>query len=75
MIVTTTPSVEGKTIAKYLRLVHGDSDNNREEALIQMKEMATPYGADAIVSVQISILLHGSYSPVYHLYGTAVKFN
>ncbi len=75
MIVTTTPSVEGKTIAKYLRLVHGYSDNSREEALNQMKEMATSYEADAIVGVQISVLPHGNGTPGYHLCGTAVKFN
>lgn len=82
MILTTTNSVDGKTIKEYLDIVNGNSDTIIDNirgnqgvsgALNEMKKTATELGADAIVGVQfVGPTAH--YYDTIHIYGTAVKF-
>lgn len=74
MIVTTTPSVEGKTIEKYLGLVWGQAEH-MNDASIQMTEAATKKGADAVVGVLFKVKrTTDSSCNTNNLCGTAVKF-
>lgn len=83
MIITTTPSVEGKIIKRYISIVSGESDKKVggitggaqgvSGALSQMTDQATGFDADAIVGVQFVGPSAHLYSTI-HIYGTAVQF-
>ncbi len=82
MVVTTTPSVEGKTIKEYLGIVFAKSDTKLSAtrssqgvrgAVDEIKNDAEKLGADAVVGVQFVGPAAQFYDTI-HLYGTAVKF-
>ena len=82
MILTTTPSVEGKTIKEYLGIVRAQSNTvvtkthshlGINGALNEVADQASKLGADAVVGVQfVGPTAH--YNDTIHVYGTAVKF-
>ncbi|MGR3913017.1 MAG: YbjQ family protein [Gammaproteobacteria bacterium] len=63
IIMTTTPTVEGKTVSEYLAVVDGQVTQNRgmsfelrfNECLADMCKTAGSLGADAIIGIQFSI--------------------
>ena len=68
IILTTTNSVEGKTIKEYLGIVFG---NNSESMATEAKNR----GADAVVGIRINEHPGGNCVSAYlNYYGTAVKF-
>ena len=80
MILTTTPSIEGKTITEYLCIVSADSSTRRSRsgsqgvsgAMAEIMRKAEKAGADAVVGVQfVGPTAH--YYDTIHIYGTAVK--
>lgn len=73
MILTTTPSVEGKTILKYLGVVSGRGDNAKT-SLDEMTKEATELSADAIVGIQIAAGRPSDYNCFVYTLGTAIKF-
>ncbi len=82
MILTTTDSVEGKSIKEYLGIVHSRSNTMSREhrsplgvggALDEVENKASELGADAVVGVQFVGPIAQSYDTI-HIYGTAVKF-
>ncbi len=82
IILTTTPSIEGKTIKEYLSIVRAQSNQVLDRthatqgvsgALDQVANMASELGADAIIGVQFVGPTAHHYDTI-HIYGTAVKF-
>lgn len=82
MILTTTHSIDGKIIQKYLSIVGAQSDEPTKGtlgsklgfggALEKIKERAADFGADVAVGVQfVGPTAH--YYDTIHIYGTAVK--
>ncbi len=88
MILTTTPTVEGKAIRQYLGIVTGHAKFNdfvgtrrafRDKALAEMSQEALLKGADAVVGVHLDFALSEVSSGGHHsnreftASGTAVK--
>ena len=82
MILTTTPSVEGKHIGEYLGIVCAQSnkmirstlsEQGISGALSEVENKAIELGADAVVGVQFVGPPEQSYGTI-HVFGTAVKF-
>jgi len=72
MIMTTTPTVEGKTITQYLGLVHSMPGHNPAYCINTITDRAQELGADAVVGVAVVASGEGG-SPRYVAVGTAVK--
>jgi len=73
MIMTTTPTVEGKTISQYLGLVHSMPGGNPGYCINTITDKARELGADAVVGVTV-VASGGSGSQDRHVaLGTAVK--
>ena len=91
MIVTTTPSVEGRRITEYKGVVFGEviagvnfvKDfveeliNARQQALAEMEQRAAQLGADAVVGVDIDYEVLGADNGMLMVTasGTAVRLD
>ncbi|WP_423908251.1 heavy metal-binding domain-containing protein [Candidatus Spongiihabitans sp.] len=82
IILTTTSSIEGKTIKEYFGIVSAQSNQVLDRthvaqgvsgALDEVANRASELGADAVVGMQfVGPTAH--YYDTIHIYGTAVKF-
>lgn len=87
--ITTTPSLEGKTITEYLGIVSGCGiymlpggnkmiqagwSGGVQEALLNMQEQANELSADAVVGLTVNAYKSGGYDYVQTT-GTAVKLS
>ena len=91
MIVTTTPSVEGRRITEYKGVVFGEViagvnfvkdfvaglSNARQQALAEMEQRAAQLGADAVVGVDIDYEVLGADNGMLMVTasGTAVRLD
>ena len=76
MILTTTNSVEGKTISKYLGLVNCSEEYTADtikRSIEKMEKQAKYLGADAVVGIRIATHNDDGFC-AYDIIGTAVKF-
>lgn len=73
MIMTTTPTVEGKAIAQYLGLVHSIPQVNPAPCINIITNQAQELGADAVVDVTVVASGKGNSHVRYVAIGTAVK--
>lgn len=73
MIMTTTPTVEGKTITQYLGLVHSMPDGNPGYCINTITAKARELGADAVVGVTVVASGGSGSQDRYVALGTAVK--